>query len=97
MAQSASEAWEVIDSLSNEGEHVAVLISDYIMPIMKGDELLIKVHEQYPDIIKIMLTGHADDGAIRQVYEQANLAACFGKPWNIDNILTCIRENLPEI
>jgi DNA-binding NtrC family response regulator len=95
VAQSASEAREVIQSLFDDGEQVAVIISDYIMPITKGDELLITLHEQYPEMTKIMLTGHADDSAILHTYDKANLAGCFGKPWEIEDILTCIKQHMP--
>jgi response regulator RpfG family c-di-GMP phosphodiesterase len=65
------------------------------MPGTKGDELLINIHQRYPEIVKIMLTGHADETAVRHTYEQANLAACFGKPWEIEDILSCIQQHLP--
>lgn len=64
------------------------------MPVTKGDKFLIDVHAMFPDIIKIILTGHADSSAVQEAYEQANLAACFGKPWKIEDILTCLREHL---
>ncbi|KZY29296.1 MULTISPECIES: hypothetical protein [unclassified Oleiphilus] len=64
------------------------------MPVTKGDKFLIDVHAMFPDIIKIILTGHADSSAVQEAYEQANLAACFGKPWEIEDILTCLREHL---
>ena len=30
------------------------------MPVIKGDEFLIRVHNKYPHSVKIMLTGQAD-------------------------------------
>ena len=37
------------------------------MPGIKGDEFLIRVHQKYPKIVKVMLTGQADEVAIERV------------------------------
>ena len=43
VAESGEEALEVLEELSKEGIEVPLIISDQIMPGMKGDELLIEV------------------------------------------------------
>ncbi len=65
LAESASEALEILDDLREEGRFVAVVISDQIMPSIKGDEFLIDVHEQYPETLKIMLTGQGSLDAVK--------------------------------
>ena len=93
-AECAEEAWEVIDELKADGKSISVIISDWIMPRIKGDEFLISVHEKYPDIIKLMLTGHAEEDAIARATKDANLVACLNKPWDIDQLIKIIRENV---
>lgn len=93
-AECAEEAWEVIDEINNDGQDIAVIISDWIMPRIKGDEFLISVHEKHPDIVKLMLTGHAEEDAIKRATKDANLVACLGKPWNIDELISIIREHV---
>jgi two-component system sensor histidine kinase/response regulator len=39
LAESGPEALEIFDELLNDGYDIPVVISDYIMPGMKGDEL----------------------------------------------------------
>jgi response regulator RpfG family c-di-GMP phosphodiesterase len=51
------------------------------MPGMKGDEFLIKIHQRFPEVIKVMLTGQADEAAIERATQEANLHACLYKPW----------------
>ncbi len=97
VAESAEEAWEVIEDLKARGEHISVVISDWIMPKIKGDEFLIDVHEKYPDIIKLMLTGHADEAAINRAKERANLSGCLVKPWNVDELVTIIKTALESL
>ena len=41
-----------------------IIVSDWLMPGMKGDEFLIQVHQKFPHIVKVLLTGQADSEAI---------------------------------
>ncbi|MEZ2229922.1 MULTISPECIES: response regulator [unclassified Microcoleus] len=80
-AEDAEEALELISELNDDQVSVVVIISDWLMPGMKGDELLIRIHEEFPNIIKIMLTGQVDDSAVARAQQQANLHKCLSKPW----------------
>ena len=48
VAKIAREALELIDELQQDGEQIAVVIADQIMPGMKGVELLEEVHRRSP-------------------------------------------------
>ncbi len=94
MAESADEAWEVIEELMTDGVNVVVIVSDWLMPGMKGDEFLIKVHERYPHIVKIMLTGQASAEAVERAFQQAHLHSYLHKPWDEDELITAIQSGL---
>jgi len=96
VAESAEEAWEVINEIFEAGDHLAVVISDCLMPKVKGDEFLIAVHEKYPKVVKMMLTGHADGDVINRVVEKANLAACLTKPWSKEELVNTIKLALVD-
>ena len=95
-AECAEEAWEVINELKAGKQTISVIISDWIMPRIKGDEFLISVHEEYPDIVKLMLTGHAEEDAIKRATKDANLVACLNKPWDIDELIGIIRKHVSK-
>lgn len=95
-AECAEEAWEVINELKTGKQTISVIISDWIMPRIKGDEFLISVHEEYPDIVKLMLTGHAEEDAIKRATKDANLVACLNKPWDIDELIGIIRKHVSK-
>lgn len=80
-ADSAIEALEILDELMEEPGSNVLIISDWLMPVMKGDEFLIRVHERYPSIVTILLTGHADLDAVERCKTNANLHQCIFKPW----------------
>ncbi len=95
-AESADEALEIIHELDEKTVRILIIVSDWLMPGMKGDEFLIQVHEKYPQIIKLMLTGQADDEAIERVQEQANLYHCLHKPWNAEELIATIKTALAK-
>ena len=88
------EALELIDELVSEGTKVLIIVSDWLMPGMKGDEFLIKVHEKYPQIVKVMLTGQADGEAVKRAQEHANLFRCIAKPWTEENLIETIKTGI---
>jgi CheY-like chemotaxis protein len=94
LAESADEAMEILEELQADKADIVVIVSDWLMPGLKGDEFLIWVHKNYPNVIKIMLTGQADESAIERAKEQASLHACLHKPWNGEELIKTIRSGL---
>ena len=90
VAESAAEAWELIEELNYDGIEVIVIVSDWLMPGTKGDEFLIQIHQKFPEVIKVMLTGQADDTAIERAKREANLHACLYKPWTEEDLTQII-------
>jgi CheY-like chemotaxis protein len=93
-AESAEEAWEIIEELHDENVKVVIIVSDWLMPEMKGDEFLIKVHQKYPDIVTVMLTGQADEAAVERAKKEANLCYCLRKPWSEDELAQIITSSV---
>ncbi len=92
LADSPIEALELVEELVEEGEVIVIAISDWLMPRMKGDELLTIMHWEWPDITKILLTGQADKKAIEKLYANANLYQCLTKPWSEQDLIKCIKS-----
>ncbi len=93
-AQSAEEAWEIIEDYHDRQRRIVLLISDWLMPLEKGDSFLIRVAQRYPDIRLIMLSAYADEEAIRRAERYANLFAFIRKPWERESLLNTIQKAL---
>lgn len=93
-AESGPDALDIIDELSADGLEVGVIISDQIMPEMKGDELLKIVHCRSPRTLKILLTGQADAEAVGSAVNHANLYRYLSKPWQMTDFLMTVKEAL---
>ena len=90
VAESVEEAWTVIDELEEDNIKVLLIISDWLMPRIKGDVFLTQVHQRFPDVVTVMLTGQADEAAIERARQQANLYACLRKPWREEELKSII-------
>ena len=89
VAEGGFEALDACADMQEDGRPVSIVISDYIMPNMRGDELLIKLHELYPKMLKVMLTGQSDLTGVRRVINKASLYRFLEKPFiNADLVLT---------
>ncbi len=91
-ALSGEEALERLRALYSEGSEVAVLVSDWLMPGMKGDEFLVRVHREFPSIRLIMLTGHADESEMTRLRKEADLFLFVRKPWNSEKLMEAIER-----
>jgi diguanylate cyclase (GGDEF)-like protein len=92
-ARSGDEAVALFDELERDGESVAVVIADQIMPGMKGVELLEIVDRRLPATTKILLTGQAGLDAVVDAINRAHLNQYISKPWDETALLLSV-ENL---
>ena len=90
----ADEAWEVIDELVAERIELLLIISDWLMPGLRGDEFLIQLHKKLPRVVKVMLTGQCDERSIERARREANLHRCLFKPWSETELIETIESGI---
>ena len=93
-AENAEEGLEIIEELLKDEIKILIIVTDWLMPGMNGDEFLIRVHEKYPSIVKIMLTGQANEEAINKAKKHADLFGVLYKPWSEDELFNIIKSGL---
>lgn len=64
--------FEALEILAREP--IDVVVSDDQMPLMSGAELLAKLRDEYPDVVRILLTGQTD---IKRAVNAVNDASVF--------------------
>jgi sigma-B regulation protein RsbU (phosphoserine phosphatase) len=90
---SASSAAEALDILAQAHDSVSLVISDLRMPDMSGSDLLLRVHELYPDLILMLLTAYHDVPEIRKAVS-ATLHSLILKPWDTHALIAEIEKAL---
>jgi len=86
-AESGKSALEV---LAAEGE-VAVIISDQRMPEMKGTEFLSKTVPQFPNTIRIILTGFTDVEDLVEAINAGQVYRYITKPWDPSELKAVVK------
>ncbi|MCL1472287.1 response regulator [Argonema antarcticum] len=87
-AESGVHALEV---LAVEGE-VAVIISDQRMPEMKGTEFLSKTVPQFPDTVRIILTGFTDIEDLVDAINSGQVYKYITKPWDPNELKAVVQR-----
>lgn len=91
-SDSSEDALEYFKEMIEEGTRVPVVIADYIMPGMKGDELLKEIHRLSPGSLKILLTGQVSIEGISNAINNAQLYRYIAKPWDKDDLALTVKE-----
>ena len=77
-------------------ERFHVMICDYMMPVMNGAELIRQARAAQPDMIRIMLTGHADTAAVMAAVKDGAVYKFILKPWNDDDLRVTVALALEQ-
>jgi two-component system probable response regulator PhcQ len=92
--RTASSAEEALKILADEP--IDVIITDEWMSGMSGTKFLGVVRREYPDSIRILLTGHADlDTAIRAIND-GEIYRFFTKPCNFGELTGTLRQAIQQ-
>jgi CheY-like chemotaxis protein len=87
----AESGIDALSVLSSEGE-VAVIISDQRMPEMKGTEFLSKTVPQFPDTVRIILTGFTDVEDLVEAINSGQVYKYITKPWDPNELKLVVRR-----
>jgi thioredoxin reductase (NADPH) len=79
---SANEALEMLQSLKNKGESVALFVSDQRMPEMEGVDFLEQARVLYPNAKRVLLTAYSDTDAAVKAINSVKLDYYLMKPWD---------------
>lgn len=76
VAESAAEGRKILET-----ENIQVIITDQRMPVMTGIEFLESIIPEFPDPIRILLTGYADINAVIDAINKGQVYKYIQKPW----------------
>ncbi len=73
-------------------EWVQIILCDQRMPDMTGVEFLKQVREEWPEVIRMIISGYADEGDIIDAVNEAGIYQYISKPWHPDDLLLKLRN-----
>ncbi|MFM7234188.1 MAG: response regulator [Flavobacteriales bacterium] len=90
-AESGEEALEVIGEMRDRNIDLALLITDEMMPGMKGHTLIERILTQSSSTPCILLTGYAQSEIINQITATYPIT-CMSKPWDAEELINEVRR-----
>jgi signal transduction histidine kinase len=87
-AQGAEEAYSILRE-----NHINVVISDQRMPGISGAEFLTQVRQEFPNAVRLMLTGYADINAVIAAINDGRIEQYIQKPWDAGELERIISES----
>ncbi|MES9937081.1 MAG: sigma-54 dependent transcriptional regulator, partial [Sedimenticola sp.] len=73
-------------------EWVQIILCDQRMPEMTGVEFLKKVREQWPDVIRMIISGYTDSEDIITALNEAGIYQFIRKPWHPDSLMLTLQN-----
>lgn len=75
-----------------ENDVPPIVVADYKMPMLNGVEFFELLVKNHPDIIRIMLTGHAGNQAIIDAINRGEVYRFVSKPWKEEEVVMAIEN-----
>jgi DNA-binding NtrC family response regulator len=85
--ESAEDALHALD-----GEHFEVLITDHKMPRLSGLELLDRISSTSPEVVKVLISGFAEEPDIDRARARDHIHSYVVKPVDSQRLLLAIDE-----
>lgn len=73
-------------------EWVQIILCDQRMPDITGVEFLKQVREQWPDVIRMIISGFTDSEDIISAVNDAGIYQYITKPWHPDNLILTLKN-----
>lgn len=87
IAESAEEGKKILEEVDIE-----IIFTDQRMPQMTGVEFLESIIKQYPDPIRILVTGYTDIEAVIDAINLGQVYRYVSKPWERRHLETVIKN-----
>ena len=95
-ASSVADCMQLIDQIDEAGNHVALVISDQVMPGETGTELLGKIaaDRRFAKTRKVLLTGQATHADTINAINDGHIDNYIEKPWQPEKLLSVVKRLL---
>lgn len=96
LAPDATRALARLAALQPSPDDAVVIVSDWLMPGIRGEELIHTVTDQWGRIPTIVLSGHIDPETRARLIAVPAVARVLPKPWEADTLVELVRALLSD-
>lgn len=92
----ASSGEEALDIIEEHGHEISLIVSDQKMPIMEGTEFFKQIAGKYPNIVKILLTGHSNVDILVDAINECHLFQYILKPFEPEQLCMIVESGIKK-
>lgn len=96
--ESSEEAKELIEEIDAQGDFIALVISDHVMPGTSGVDFLIEINndDRFRNTKKMLLTGLATHEDTIKAINKAAIDHYISKPWTKEKLVSSAKTLMTE-
>ena len=92
----ATNGQEALDIVEERGSEISLIVSDQKMPTMEGTELFRRISDKYPNIVKILLTGHSNIDILVEAINECHLFQYILKPFEPEQLCVVVESGIKK-
>lgn len=92
----ASNGQEALKILNEHGDEISLIVSDQKMPQMDGTDFFKIISEKYPNVVKILLTGHSNIDILVDSINECHLFQYILKPFDPDQLCMIVESGIKK-
>ena len=98
LAEDVDDAWSAIEEISDEGDELALVLSDHRLPGKSGVDFLVELtaDPRFTSCRTVLVTGQADQMDTIRALNQAGLDYYISKPWDPEALRDVVRTQLTD-
>ena len=96
--ESADEAWDLLEEVDADGESVALILSDHVMPNKSGIDFLSEVanDDRFEKIPRVLITGQASHSDTINAINNASINSYISKPWSVEKLHDIVKKIITD-
>ena len=93
VATSGAEALKIVEE---RGHEISLIVSDQKMPMMEGTEFFKRISDDYPEVIKILLTGYSNIDVLVESINECHLFQYILKPFEPEQLCMIVDNGIKK-
>ena len=98
LAEDVEDAWSVIEEITDDGDELALVLSDHRLPGKSGVDFLVELtaNPRFASTRTVLVTGQADQSDTIRALNQAGLDYYIAKPCDPELLREVVRTQLTD-
>lgn len=97
LAEGSEDALKTLEAINLSQTDMLLIVSDWLMPNLNGEELIRLIEARWGPIMTIVLSGHITPEAKSRLTELDQVLTVMSKPWNGEDLASLIKRSFITI